>query len=168
MRTLVLSTCLILLIGLLPSIVYSQQNEDFPSFDKAKVWVTELPSFISNYQTARKQLHEKFLAVNRPDFNLDSDISRQSFSDLVRAYLDFKKVRASKDELWMLIFLSKNDPSLLLENNWTKEQIEDSQAWYAKFSEIREKIKKMDSKYVNDFKVEQFLLQHNTELITIF
>ena len=168
MRTIFLSIFLMLLVGLLLSPAYSQQNDSLPSFDKAKVWTSELPNFISNYQTARKQLHEKFQVVNRPDFTLDSEISRQSFSDLVRAYFEFKKVRASKDELWFLIFLIRNDPDILVNINWTKEQIETSQSWYNKFLEVREKIKRMDSKYVSEFKVEQFLLQYNTDMITVF
>lgn len=168
MRKIFLSVCLVLLVILLSITVYPQQNNTLPSYEQGRVWVSELPTFLSNYQSARKQLHDRFSLVNRADFNLDSEISRQLFSDLVRAYLDFKKVRASKDELWFLIFLVKNDSTFLVKNNWTDKQIQDSMAWFSKFLEVREKIKKMDTKYVNDSKVELFLLEHNMELVTIF
>jgi hypothetical protein len=63
--------------------------------------------------------------------------------------------------------LINEKPELLIQDGWTQKQIDLSKSWTGKFTEYRDKIRKIDQKTVSVDRIENFMIRINSSLVTI-
>lgn len=150
-----------------PCSVVAQEKRNFMTHEQLKDQVKNLPSFFKRYEDSKSQLQNQYLSLSRSNYDQDSELFRQSFTDLVLAYSESRKTLNSYSNLWVTFYLLKERPDLLIQDGWTQKQIDLSKDWTDKFIEYRDKIRKIDQKTVSVEHIQNYMIRVNSGLVTI-
>ena len=150
-----------------PCSVVAQEKSNFMTHEQLKDQVKELPSFFKRYEDSKSQLQNQYLSLSRSNYDPDSELFRQSFTELVLAYSESRKTLNSYTNLWVTFYLINEKPELLIQDGWTQKQIDLSKSWTGKFTEYRDKIRKIDQKTVSVDRIENFMIRINSSLVII-
>lgn len=150
-----------------PCSVVAQEKRNFMTHEQLKDQVKDLPSFFKRYEDSKSQLQNHYLSISRSNYDPESELFRLAFADLVLAYVESRKTLNSYSNLWVIFYLINEKPDLLIQDGWSQKQIDSSKVWTSKFTEYRDKIRKIDKKTVSVDHVQNFMIRVNSGLVTI-
>lgn len=157
----------LLLCVFIPCSAAGQEKTSFLTFEQLKDQVNDLPVFFKKYEDSKVLLQNRYFAITRSQFDPDSELFRQAFTDLVLVYKESRNTLNTYSNLWVTFYLINEKPELLMQDGWSQKQIDSSKVWTSKFTEYRDRIRKIDKKTISVDHVQNFMIRVNSGLVTI-